>query len=309
MASHLTGLVVCIALLNSFCGCFMKNDPATSAGQQSPVESADPMTGSGGQELIDVWDAANVRARGPILIAHRGGVVGPAIPECSRMAVKMAATYRYDMVELDVQESQDHHPIVFHDRIMKRACGIDKEIADFTLEEVTQIHFLNSEKTITSLDSMLGLCRSLHLGVMFDIKQGERSDLYFQRILGLIDKYDLDRACMTLGDTQVKDHLRGKVLLTITDEILDQVKQGESVDLHGYYWFGVPETWPLELVKPVQNKGALVIPALNTFRYSEENHRSEARKDAERLLKAGVDGFQIDCIYQDYFGRPKVQNN
>jgi len=309
MASHLTGLVVGIALLNSFCGCIMKNDPATTAGQQSPVESAHPMTGSGGQELIDVWDAANVRARGPILIAHRGGVVGPAIPECSRLAVKMAATYRYDMVELDVQESQDHHPIVFHDRNMMHACGIDKEIADFTLEEVTQIHFMNSEKTITSLDSMLGLCRSLHLGVMFDIKQGERSDLYFQRILGLIDKYDLDRACMTLGDAQVKEHLRGKVLLTITAEILDQVKQGESIDLHGYYWFGVPETWPLELVKPVQENGALVIPALNTFRYSEENHRSEAQKDAERLLKAGVDGFQIDCIYQDYFGRPKVQNN
>jgi hypothetical protein len=91
--------------------------------------------------------------------------------------------------------------------------------------------------------------------------------------------------------------------------MLDQMKQGESVDLHGYYWFGVPETWPLELVKPVQENGALVIPALNTFRYSEDQHRSEARKDAKRLLKVGVDGFQIDCIYQDYFGRPKVQNN
>jgi len=309
MATHLTGLVVCIAMLNSFCGCIMKNDPATSFGQQSPVESADPMTGSGGQELIDVWDAPKVRARGPILIAHRGGVVGPSIPECSRMAVKMAATYRYDMVELDVQESQDHHPIVFHDGNMMRACGIDKKIADFTLEAVTQIQFLNSDESISSLDSMLGLCRLLHLGIMFDIKQGERSDLYFQRILGLIDKYDLDRACMTLGDAQVREHLKGKVLLTITDEILDQVKQGESVDLRGYYWFGVPETWPLELVKPVQENGALVIPALNTFRYSKEQHRSEAQKDAERLLKAGVDGFQIDCIYQDYFGRPKVQNN
>jgi glycerophosphoryl diester phosphodiesterase len=309
MASHLTGLVVCIAMLTSFYGCTLKNNSATTADQKSLVDSADQMTGSGGQELIDVWDAAKVRARGPILIAHRGGVVGPAIPECSRLAVKMAATYQYDMVELDVQESQDHHPIVFHDRNMMRACGIDKEIADFTMEAVTQIQFLNSDETISSLDSMLDLCRSLHLGVMFDMKQGERSDLYFKRILSLIDKYDLGRACMTLGDTQVREHLKGKVLLTIPDEILDQMKQGESVDLHGYYWFGVPETWPLELVKPVQENGALVIPALNTFRYSEDQHRSEAREDAERLLKAGVDGFQIDCIYQDYFGKPKVQNN
>jgi hypothetical protein len=309
MASHLKGLFVCIAILSSFCGCTMKNDSATSADQKSPVDSADPMTGPGVQELINVWDAAKVSARGPILIAHRGGVVGPAIPECSRMAVKMAASYRYDMVELDVQESQDHHPIVFHDGNMMRACGIDKKIADFTLEEVTEIKFLNSVETITSLDNMLGLCRSLNLGVMFDIKQGERSDLYFKRILSLIDKHYLGRACMTLGDAQVREHLKGKVLLTIPNEILDQIKQGESVDLHGYYWFGVPETWPLELVRPVQENGALVIPALNTFRYSKEQHRSEAREDAERLQKAGVDGFQIDCIYQDYFGRPKVQNN
>lgn len=257
--------------------------------------------------LIDVWDAEKVRARGPILIAHRGGVIGPAIPECSGMAVKMAANYRYDMVELDVRESKDHHPFVFHDGNMMHACGIDKKISDFTLEALTGIRFLESDETITSLDSMLHLCRSLDLGVMFDIKQGERSDLFFKRILDLIDKYDLERACMTLGDSQVRDHLQGKVLLTIPDEMLDEVKQGKAVDLYGYYWFGVPEKWPLELVKAVQGNGGLVIPALNIFRYSKEQHRSEARMDAERLLKAGVDGFQIDGVYQDYFGRPKVE--
>jgi hypothetical protein len=258
-------------------------------------------------ELIDVWDAAKVRARGPILIAHRGGVVGPEIPECSQKAVKMAAFHHYDMVELDVRESKDHHPVVFHDNNLIDACGIDKKISDLTLEDLTKIQFLNSKETITSLDTILSLCHSLKLGVMFDIKQGERSDLYFKRILGLIEKYGLDSACMTIGDSLVQDRLKGKVLLTITSDMLEKVKQGKAIDLNGYYWFGVPETWPLELVKPVQENGALVIPALNIFRYSEDHHRSEAFKDAERLLKVGVDGFQIDCVYQDYFGRPKVQ--
>ncbi len=266
----------------------------------------DPVLASGCQELIDVWDAEKVRARGPILIAHRGGVVGPAIPECSKMAVKMAATYRYDMVELDVRESKDHHPIVFHDNNMMDACGIDKKISDHTLEALLGIKFLDSDETLTSLDTMLRLCSSLNLGVMFDIKQGERSEVFFNRILNLIDKYNLDRACMTLGDSQVKELFQGKVLLTISDEMLESVKQGKEVDLYGYYWFGVPEKWPLELVKPIQENGALVIPALNTFRYSKEQHRSEASRDAERLLKAGVDGFQIDCVYQDFFGRPSV---
>ena len=88
--------------------------------------------------------------------------------------------------------------------------------------------------------------------------------------------------------------------------MLEKVKQGESVDLHGFYWFGFPKTWPIDLIKPVQDNGALVIPALNTFRYSEKHHRAEVREDAERLLEAGVAGFQIDCIYQDYLDRANV---
>ena len=257
-------------------------------------------------ELIDVWDAAKVHAGEPILIAHRGGVVGTGTPECSQMAVKKAAMHRYDMVELDVRESQDYHPIVFHDENMMDACGIDGKISDFTLETLTQIHFLKSDEAITSLDTMLGLCRSLNLGVMFDIKSGDRSELFFNRILDLIGKYKLDKACMTLGDALTREYLKGTALLTLPDELLEKVKQGESVNLHGFYWFGVPKTWPIDLVKPVQENGALVIPALNTFRYSEEHHRAEALEDAERLLKAGVDGFQIDCVYQDYLGRSKV---
>ncbi len=260
-------------------------------------------------ELIDVWDAAKVRSRRPLLIAHRGGVVVAGTPECSQMAVKLAAAHRYDMVELDVQESQDHHPVVFHDENMMDACGIDGQISDYTLEAVTQIRFLKSDQAITSLDTMLGLCRSLNLGVMFDIESPDGGDLFFSRVLGLIEKYNLDKACMSLGNSRVlREHLKGKVLLTLPGEMLEKVKQGESVDLHGFYWFGVPKTWSIDLIRPVQENGALVIPALNTFRYSEEHHRAEVRVDAERLLKAGVDGFQIDCSYQDYFGRASVWN-
>lgn len=278
-----------------------------TSGRSTPFREMVTLDVSPQPELINVWDTAEVRARRPILIAHRGGVIMKDSPECSQKAVKLAALHRYDMIELDVRESKDHHPIVFHDQNMMRACGIDGKISDFTKDELTKIRFRRSKETITSLDDMLRLCRSLNLGVMFDIKSGDRSDKFFQRILGLIQKYDLEKACMTLGDAQVRDQLKGKVLLTLPDEMLHKVERGESVDLHGYYWFGVPKTWDLELIKPVQDHGALVIPALNTFRYSEEHHRAEARHDAERLVRAGVDGFQIDCIYQDYLGRTKIQ--
>lgn len=257
-------------------------------------------------ELINVWDISKVQNRKPILIAHRGGVVEPNIPECSKMAVKMAAVHRYDMVELDVQESKDHHPIVFHDNNMMQACGIDNKISGFTMEAVSQIKYMNSEESITSLDEMLGLCKKLNLGVMLDVKSDGENELFFKRILDLLEKYELDKSCMVLGNAKVQQQLKGKALLTLPKEMLDKVKQGKTLDLKGYYWFGVPKSWPLELIKPIQENSALVIPALNTFRYSKENHRSEAHHDAARLLDAGVDGFQIDCIYQDYFQRPRV---
>ena len=50
-----------------------------------------------------------------------------------------------------------------------------------------------------------------------------------------------------------------------------------------------------------------MFPAINTFRYPKEGHRELARKDIERLVSAGVDGFQIDSIYFDLVTRSKKQ--
>ena len=47
--------------------------------------------------------------------------------------------------------------------------------------------------------------------------------------------------------------------------------------------------------------GVLVIPALNTFRYDKSTHRAQAKADADAMVNADVDGFQIDSVYQDYF--------
>lgn len=293
MRATLTSLLVCGVIIPVW-------------GQEPPTKDV-PLKIAPLPELIDVWDTAKFRARRPLLIAHRGGVVGGGTPECSQLAVELAAAHRYGMVELDVMASKDHHPVVFHDEKMMDACGVDGQISDFPLEDVTQIRFLKSDQVVTSLDTMLGLCRSLNLGVMLDIQSLDGGDLFYNRVLSLIKKHRLDKACMSLGKSRVlRGHFEGKVLLTLTREMLGKVQPGKPVDLHGFFWFGVPRTWPMELIKPVQENGALVIPALNTFRYSKEHHRAEVREDAKRLLKAGVDGFQIDCIYQDNFGRANV---
>ena len=73
--------------------------------------------------LINLGDRADITARRPILIAHRGGVVTPHSAECSREAIRLAGAQGYDMVELDIRRSKDGIPIVFHDPSLQKACG------------------------------------------------------------------------------------------------------------------------------------------------------------------------------------------
>lgn len=90
-------------------------------------------------------------------------------------------------------------------------------------------------------------------------------------------------------------------MLTVTNDEFNRLQQGESIDLKGKYWFGLPQRISNEMVKRMQKHGAYVIPAINTFRYPEDNHFELARQDIERLTEAGVEGFQIDSIYHSLF--------
>ena len=157
------------------------------------------------------------------------------------------------------------------------------------------------------LDAALALCKRLSLGVMLDIKT-RGSGAFFERIIVSIRKHGLDRATVCInGDVVVRDHLKQVALLRVTRDVHDRFERGEQVSLAGSFWFGLPRDLPEKVVGAMQRAGALIIPGINTFRYDQSNHRESARRDIERLNKLGVDGFQIDSVYQDYFNRPRVQ--
>ena len=255
--------------------------------------------------MIDLSDVDAVRVHRPFLIAHRGGVIAPNAPECSFAAIRLAAEHGYHMVELDAQEAKDGEPVVFHDGILTRACGVSKKIRELTSGEARAIVYRASDQHIATLAEALALCSSLNLSVMLDIKTIEEppnSERFFQRISELLEKHGLTRATITFsGHRLARKHLVGKVLFRVSNEELGKVRDGESVPLKQKFWFGLPEALPSEMVPKLQQNGALVIPAINTFRYPAHAHHELARQDVERLLEAGVDGFQIDSVYEDLF--------
>lgn len=254
--------------------------------------------------LINLRDREAVQARKPLLIAHRGGVVGEGVPECSRAALHAAIVHGYDMVELDVQETRDGFPVVFHDSTLERAAGLEKQIKDMSLLEVEQVRFTANGESIMSLDDALAICAQYKLGVMLDIKAGS-SDTFFRRIRGLVQKHELVNATMCINARpEITEALGDLIVSRMPGEVIKDVQAGGKPDLSGRLWFGQPKHLPDDLVPALRELGALVIPAINTFRYDASTHRAQAEADIERMRTADVDGFQIDSVYQDLFANP-----
>ncbi len=259
--------------------------------------------------LINVRDYADIQARQPVLVAHRGGVIAPNAPENSLAAIQLAAVHGYDMVELDVREAKDHVPVLFHGRgpgYLLMDCGVDNVIAALTSEELTTIRYRASAEPIATLAEGLALCQSLNIGVMLDIKitedESASPETFFQHIADALAAQHLSAATLTISQHPlIQDYLAEHTVLPIANETFERVSQGEAIPLKGSYWFGAAWKLTASAVHQLQHNGAFVIPAINTFHYPNHAQDTLARQDVLRLLAAGVDGFQIDSVYEDLF--------
>lgn len=87
--------------------------------------------------------------------AHRG-LHSKTLPENSIGAFK-AAVDKGVGIEFDIQLSKDGVPMVFHDDDLKRVCGIDRKLSEFTAEELRNIKLLDSEYTIPTFEDVLSV--------------------------------------------------------------------------------------------------------------------------------------------------------
>ena len=91
------------------------------------------------------------------LYAHRGLYDNKTdAPENSMKAFAKAVEAGYG-IELDIQFTKDEEIVVFHDGNLKRVCGVDKKVCEFTYEELQQFKLCNSEETIPKFSEVLAL--------------------------------------------------------------------------------------------------------------------------------------------------------
>ena len=132
---------------------------------------------------------------------------------------------------------------------------------------------------------------------------------FYGKIAEQIAAHGLGRATMVFPPfAPARRLLPPEVLFQITIEEYQKVRAGESLDLTGRFWFSRPEHLDDDAAGLLQRCGALVIPALNVFCYVPRAHRKLAREDMRRMNKAGVDGFQIDSTYGEFF-RAKISGD
>lgn len=89
--------------------------------------------------------------------AHRGLFDNSgSAPENSLPAFALAVEHGYG-IELDVQLSKDGVPVVFHDASLKRMCGIDGNVWEYTLAELQQMKLAHSDAVIPAFAEVLTL--------------------------------------------------------------------------------------------------------------------------------------------------------
>ena len=92
-----------------------------------------------------------------VLYAHRGLHDNASeAPENSLAAFEKAVAGGYG-IELDIQLTKDHIPVVFHDYTLKRICGAEGKVADYTYEELQQFRLCGSGEKIPRFSEVLEL--------------------------------------------------------------------------------------------------------------------------------------------------------
>lgn len=89
--------------------------------------------------------------------AHRGLFDNESdAPENSLAAFKKAVDAGYG-IEMDVQLTKDNKLVVFHDATLKRMCGVEGNVWDYTLEELQQFRLAKSGERIPAFEEVLNL--------------------------------------------------------------------------------------------------------------------------------------------------------
>ncbi len=122
------------------------------------------------------------------LYAHRGLHDNDTdAPENSMAAFRKAIDAGYG-IEFDVQMTKDRIPVVFHDESLKRVCGVEGNVRDYTYEELQHFTLCNSGQRIPRFEDFLKLVDG-QVPLIAEIKIHENANEVCSRVDALLKEY------------------------------------------------------------------------------------------------------------------------
>ena len=118
--------------------------------------------------------------------AHRG-LWSTAVPENSLRAFALASKNGFG-IELDIQLSRDKQIMVFHDKDLKRMCGIDKKLSELTCRDLKTLSLAGTDQTIPTLSEVLYLIDG-SVPLLIEIKSDAGDTEICKRLASMLDKY------------------------------------------------------------------------------------------------------------------------
>lgn len=120
--------------------------------------------------------------------AHRGlHTKNKEIPENSLAAFKRAVEAGYG-IELDIQFSKDEQIVVFHDDTLKRVCGIEGRVDDYTYAQLQQFRLCGTGEQIPLFSTVLETVAG-KVPLIVELKNGPKNRLLCERSLAMLRAY------------------------------------------------------------------------------------------------------------------------
>ena len=120
--------------------------------------------------------------------AHRGlHSRDKSVPENSLKAFELASAAGYGM-ELDVQLTKDGQVVVFHDDDLKRVCGVDGRVDDYTFSELQKFPLCGTEERIPLFSDVLHTVRGRG-AIICELKNGPRNRELCRKTYDLLAAY------------------------------------------------------------------------------------------------------------------------
>lgn len=232
------------------------------------------------------------------LIAHRGGVVDSTFTENGMPALKKAMENKYAMIETDMRVTKDGVLIANHDASFERYYGLKEKVTDMNWAEIQKLSSKLDENTPLKLETVFQFCSKNHMNIMLDNKIEGLDIMLFNKLLALLDKYNLREKALMIGTDESTEFFTGKVKLSCTRKQLEENRTRKDYKPDHYFLFERPAKTTKEDVDWSKKNEILVVAAINKYHYKNSiNMYGDAKDDCSKMMSLGIKYFQIDSEF------------